>query len=79
MSLFILGCSNESEKIIQGEAYGTTWQLKYFSENNEIPVEAIVVKELNRIDDLFSHYKKNLDLLINNSKIYREADEESKN
>ena len=60
LCLFILGCSNEpSQKIIQGEAYGTTWQLKYFSENNEIPVEAIVIKELNRIDDLFSHYKKN--------------------
>ena len=79
--LFILGCSNEpSQKIIQGEAYGTTWQLKYFSENNEIPVEAIVIKELNRIDDLFSHYKNNsLTSLINDNKIaYKDADEEWK-
>ncbi len=79
--LFILGCSNEpSQKIIQGEAYGTTWQIKYFSENNEIPVEAIVIKELNRIDDLFSHYKNNsLTSLINDNKIaYKDADEEWK-
>ena len=80
-SLFVLSCSNESsQKIIQGEIYGTTWQLKYFSENNEVPVEAIITEELNRIDDLFSHYKDDsLTSLINNNEIdFREANEEWK-
>ena len=80
-SLFVLSCSNESsQKIIQGEIYGTTWQLKYFSENNEVPIKAIITEELNRIDDLFSHYKDDsLTSLINNNEIdFREANEEWK-
>ena len=71
---------NPVKKYFKEKLYGTTWQLKYFSENNEIPVEAIVIKELNRIDDLFSHYKNNsLTSLINDNKIaYKDADEEWK-
>ena len=67
-------------KIIQGEIYGTTWQLKYFSENKEVPIKAIITEELNRIDDLFSHYKDDsLTSLINNNEIdFREANEEWK-
>mgnify|MGYP001175034852 FL=1 len=80
-SLSILSCSNESsQKIIQGEIYGTTWQLKYFSENKEVPIKAIITEELNRIDDLFSHYKDDsLTSLINKKEIdFREANEEWK-
>ena len=80
-SLFIFSCSNEpSLKIIQGEIYGTTWQLKYFSDENEVPIKAIVINELNRIDKLFSHYKDDsLTTLINKNKIaYKDVAEEWK-
>ena len=80
-SLSILSCSNDSsQKIIQGEIYGTTWQLKYFSENKKVSIKAIITEELNRIDDLFSHYKNDsLTSLINNKEIdFREANEEWK-
>ena len=70
-SLFIFSCSNEpSLKIIQGEIYGTTWQLKYSSDEDEVPIKSIVISELNRIDKLFSHYKDDsLTSLINKNKI----------
>ena len=73
-SLSILSCSNESsQKTIQGEIYGTTWQLKYFSENKEVPIKAIITEELNRIDDLFSHYKDDsLTSLINKKRLILE-------
>jgi thiamine biosynthesis lipoprotein ApbE len=80
-SLFIFSCSNEpSQKIIQGEIYGTTWQLKYFSEENDVSIKAIVVNELNRIDKLFSHYRDDsLTTLINKNKIaYKDVAEEWK-
>ena len=81
ISLFIFSCSNEpSLKIIQGEIYGTTWQLKYSSDEDEVPIKAIVISELNRIDKLFSHYKDDsLTSLINKNKIaYKDVAEEWK-
>ena len=71
LSLFVFSCSNKSSlKIIQGEIFGTTWQLKYFSDENEVPIKSKIINELNRIDKLFSHYKDDsLTSLINKNKI----------
>lgn len=83
-SLFISSCSeNPKQQILQGEIYGTTWQIKYFpkDEGNSDFIQSIVINELNRIDNLFSHYKDDsITSLLNNNQIaYKETSEEWKN
>ena len=58
--LSFLACSSISDSYsIQGEAYGTTWQIKFFEDQNIVDKKEIEIKvkeELNRIDSIFSLY-----------------------
>lgn len=58
--LSFLACSSISDPYsIQGEAYGTTWQIKFFEDQNIVDKKEIEIKvkeELNRIDSIFSLY-----------------------
>ena len=58
ISLFLFGCSSATEiKSLQGEIFGTTWQVKYL--DNQIDPEDLnksLIYELNRINKVFSTY-----------------------
>ena len=82
-SLFISSCSeNPKQQMLQGEIYGTTWQIKYFPKDKGSSdfIQSIVINELNRIDNLFSHYKDDsITSLLNKNQIaYKETSEEWK-
>ena len=56
--LFLFGCSSTSEiKSIQGEIFGTTWQVKYVDDQNDLEdLNKSLTHELNRINKIFSTY-----------------------
>ena len=58
--LSFLACSSINDPYsIQGEAYGTTWQIKFFEDQNKVDKKEIEIKvkdELKRIDSIFSLY-----------------------
>ena len=56
-SLFISSCSeNPKQQMLQGEIYGTTWQIKYFPKDEVSSdfIQSIVINELNRICLLYT-------------------------
>ncbi len=59
--LFVACTSVSDPYSLQGEAYGTTWQIKFFEDQNVIDKEELEIKvkeELMRIDSIFSLYDK---------------------
>ena len=68
-----IACSSVSDPYnLQGEAYGTTWQIKFFEDQNLIDKDELEIKvkeELMRIDSIFSLYDKESSISkINNNK-----------
>jgi len=61
--LFLIACSNSSnQSIVNGEAFGTTWQIKFYKNTTDFKDQELELKinnELERIDSIFSLYDKN--------------------
>ena len=73
LSSFV-ACSNVSDSYsFQGEAYGTTWQIKFFDDQDLLDkdeLEGKVKEELARIDSIFSLYDEDSTISkINKNKI----------
>ena len=61
--LFLIACSNSSnQSVVNGEAFGTTWQIKFYTNTTDFKDQELELKinnELERIDSIFSLYDKN--------------------
>ena len=61
--LFLIACSNSSnQSVVNGEAFGTTWQIKFYKNTTDFKdqeLELKITNELERIDSIFSLYDKN--------------------
>ena len=61
--LFLIACSNSSnQSVVNGEAFGTTWQIKFYKNTTDFKDQELELKinnELERIDSIFSLYDKN--------------------
>ena len=63
--LFLIACSNSSnQSVVNGEAFGTTWQIKFYKNTTDFKDQELELKinnELERIDSIFSLYDKNFE------------------
>ena len=79
LSSFV-ACSNVSDSyIFQGEAYGTTWQIKFFDDQDLLDkneLEEKVKEELKRIDSIFSLYDEDSTISKINKLSEKEIDNE---
>ena len=63
LPLVLFSCSaNDELSIFQGEAYGTTWQVKFYETETKVNKDYLlktIQQELKRIDSIFSLYDEN--------------------
>tara|TARA_B000000565_G_scaffold70968_1_gene49776 strand:- start:1938 stop:2888 length:951 start_codon:yes stop_codon:yes gene_type:complete len=66
--LFLVACSQEKVKVIEGSIYGTTYSVQFTKDVDKEKIKGLIEAELNRIDMIFSTYKeKSLISIINNN------------
>ena len=66
--LFLVACSQEKVKVIEGSIYGTTYSVQFTKDVDKEKIKGLIEAELNRIDMIFSTYKeKSLISKINNN------------
>ena len=72
--LFLVACSQEKVKVIEGSIYGTTYSVQFTKNVDKEKIKGLIEAELNRIDMIFSTYKeKSLISIINNSNCVQDA------
>tara|TARA_Y100001970_G_C14059248_1_gene763287 strand:+ start:60 stop:1007 length:948 start_codon:yes stop_codon:yes gene_type:complete len=71
---FLVACSQEKVKVIEGSIYGTTYSVQFTKNVDKEKIKGLIEAELNRIDMIFSTYKeKSLISIINNSNCVQDA------
>ena len=55
---FLVACSQEKVKVIEGSIYGTTYSIKFTEDVDKEKIHKLVKAELDRIDMVFSTYKE---------------------
>ena len=60
--LFLVACSQEKVKVIEGSIYGTTYSIKFTEDVDKEKIHKLVKAELDRIDMVFSTYKEDSEI-----------------
>ena len=60
--LFLVACSQEKVKVIEGSIYGTTYSVQFTENIDKEEIHTLVRAELDRIDMVFSTYKEDSEI-----------------
>tara|TARA_A100001234_G_scaffold186343_1_gene170526 strand:- start:371 stop:1249 length:879 start_codon:yes stop_codon:yes gene_type:complete len=60
--LFLVACSQEKVKVIEGSIYGTTYSVQFTENIDKKEIHTLVRAELDRIDMVFSTYKEDSEI-----------------
>ncbi len=60
--LFLVACSQEKVKVIEGSIYGTTYSVQFTKNIDKEEIHTLVKAELDRIDMVFSTYKEDSEI-----------------